>query len=288
MKILIIGANGQLGTDLSSHFATKHELIPLTEDHIEIADAESVKNAMSAHRPNVVINTAAFHNVPLCEENPVRAFEVNGLGALHLAKLSGELGFKLVHISTDYVFDGEKNAPYTETDRPHPLNVYANTKLAGEYFISAEAEDYIIARVSGIYGKTRCMAKGGNFINTMLRLYREGKSIRVVTDEILTPTSTVEISRQLELMIETKTHGLFHVTQEGACSWHEFAQAIFDILQLDVNVAETTTSEFVSPVKRPFYSVLENAALKKLGINIMKDWREALEEFLTQTPIEEL
>lgn len=288
MKVMIIGADGQLGTDLNQHFQKNHDVIPLTQEDIEISDFDSVQTVLRKHNPDVVINTAAFHKVELCEEEPNLSWEVNALGPKYHAKTCQDISAKCVHISTDYVFDGLKQSPYTEEDLPRPLNVYANTKLAGEYFVSQETDNYIVARVSGIYGRARCMAKGGNFINTMLRLYREGKHLRVVEDEILTPTSTVEIARQLDKMIEKDATGLFHVTQEGQCSWHAFASAIFEILGIDIDIEPVTVDTFPSTIKRPHYSVLENKHLKELNINIMQDWKSALKEFLTQTPLEDL
>jgi dTDP-4-dehydrorhamnose reductase len=243
---------------------------------------------VTMHRPDVIINTAAYHNVPECELHPVRAFEVNALGARNLALATESKGIRLVHISTDYVFDGSKGSPYTESDCPNPLNVYANTKLSGEYFIRSICKNYMILRVSGIYGKTRCIGKGSNFINTMLRFFRDGQSIRVVTDEVLTPTSTVEIGRQLEAMLQENCQGVFHVTAEGACSWHEFAQSIFKILEWPVQIQEARVADFPPTVKRPHYSVLENTRLKEAGINRMKDWKTALTEFLKTTEVKNL
>ncbi len=288
MRLMIVGADGQLGADIVRQFQDKFNLIPLTYQDGDIADMDVVRSLFEKHHPDVIINTAAFHNVPKCEEEPIRAFEVNALGARNLAIATNETETKLVHISTDYVFDGKKKSPYTEDDLANPLNVYANSKLAGEYFVSVICDHYIIARVSGIYGKTRCIGKGSNFINTMLRLYREGKPIRVVTDEILTPTSTVEISRQINAMLDHDSNGLFHVTCEGACSWHEFAQAIFDILDYPVNVATAKVADFPTTVKRPHYSVLENARLKEADINSIADWKTALTEFLSTTEVDSL
>ncbi len=288
MKVVVIGANGQLGTDCAAQLKNKYDVIPLIQEDIEISDAESVNNVLKQHQPSVVINTAAYHKVDECEKNPVKSFEINALGSKYLAAACREYNAKLIHISTDYVFDGKTNTPYVEDDLPDPLNVYANTKLAGEYFVQQETDNYIIARVSGIYGKTRCMAKGGNFINTMLRLYREGKNIKVVADEVLTPTWTVEISRQIEVMIEKNLTGLFHVTQEGNCSWHAFSAAIFEILNIQINIEKTTVTSFPAPIKRPHYSVLENKALKEADCNIMQHWKDALTEFLKQTNIEDL
>ena len=251
MKIMIVGADGQLGSDLQLELQPYYSVIPLVYEDGDITESDVVRQLLETHDPHVVINTAAFHNVPLCEDEPGKAFAVNGLGARNLAAGCRMQGSKLIHISTDYVFDGKKKSPYAETDIPRPLNVYAITKLAGEHFVAAETQNHMIVRVSGIYGKQRCMAKGRNFINAMLQQYRAGKTIRVVTDEILTPTSTVEIARQIREMIREHLTGLFHVSAEGACSWHAFAQAIFDILNLDVSVQEARVADFPPGVMRP-------------------------------------
>ncbi len=285
---MIIGANGQLGTDLVDHFQTQYDLVCLTEGDIDVSDIQSVTRALDTHQPSIVINTAAFHKVDECEKKPVRSFEVNSLGVRYLAQCSQKIGAKLVHISTDYVFDGKKESPYFEYDHPHPLNVYGLTKLAGEYLLSNEMENYLILRVSGIYGKHKCIGKGGNFINAMMKQVRSGNEIRVVSDEILTPTSTVEICRQTDEMLKNNLKGLYHVTNEGHCSWYEFAKELFCILNLQVNIQPVPVSFFHTPFLRPTYSVLENHELKILKLNIMKNWDIALKEFLSSVDVEEL
>ncbi len=287
-RMMIIGADGQLGSDLVNHFASRYDLICLTEKEIEVSDIHSVDKALTTNKPKIVINTAAFHKVDECEKQPIRSYEVNSLGVKYIAQSSQKIGAKVVHISTDYVFDGKKQSPYTEDDSPHPLNVYGVTKLAGEYFLANETDDYLILRVSGIYGKHKCIGKGGNFINVMLKQYRSGNEIRVVSDEILTPTSTVEICRQLEVMVKNDLKGLFHVTNEGQCSWYEFAQKIFHILKFEVEIKPVPVSFFPMTIKRPAYSVLENHRLKENHLNMMNDWRIALEEFLTEVKVEDL
>ncbi|MBN2030696.1 dTDP-4-dehydrorhamnose reductase [bacterium] len=288
IRMMIIGANGQLGTDLVDHFKTQYDLICLTENDIDVSDIQSVTRALDTHQPSIIINTAAFHKVDVCEKQPVRSFEVNSLGVKYLAQCSQKIHAKLVHISTDYVFDGKKQSPYIEDDHPHPLNIYGLTKLAGEYLLSNEMENYLILRVSGIYGRHRCIGKGGNFINSMMRQVRAGNEIRVVSDEILTPTSTVEICRQLDVMLKHHLKGLYHVTNEGHCSWYEFAQKIFDILGMHVVVKPVPVSFFPTSVRRPTYSVLENHKLKALKLNIMKNWDIALEAFVSSVDVEEL
>jgi len=222
MKIAVIGALGQLGMDICNILNLKGiNLLKYDIDDLDISVKDSVHRIISENKPEIVINTAAFHNVPKCEDEPIRAFEVNALGSKYLAELSNEFNYYLIHISTDYVFDGLKKQPYIELDRPVPLNVYANTKLSGEQFIESIAQRYLIMRTSGIYGKNPCRAKGGvNFVELMLKFAKEKDEIRVVDDEILTPTSTIEVSRQIAEVVKKQPIGLSHATAEGYCSWY--------------------------------------------------------------------
>ena len=283
MRIAIIGANGQLGSDVTSVLKENgYDVSELTHNEIEISNIDCVDVVLKDIKPDVVVNTAAFHNVPRCEEEPEKAFLVNGVGTMNLARISNDIDATLIHISTDYVFDGEKKSPYVEIDPPAPLNVYGNTKLSGEYFIRAIANKYYILRVSGLYGKNPCRAKGGyNFVELMLKKAKEQDEVRVVNDEFLTPTFTKEVARQISKMLKKMPgYGLYHATAEGSCSWYEFAQAIFEITDTEVNLKEAAPGEFASGVKRPKYSVLENYNLKKAGINIFKHWKESLEEYI--------
>ena len=283
MRIAIIGANGQLGSDVTSVLKENgYDVSELTHNEIEISNIDCVDVVLKDIKPDIVVNTAAFHNVPRCEEEPEKAFLVNGVGTMNLARISNDIDATLIHISTDYVFDGEKKSPYVEIDPPAPLNVYGNTKLSGEYFIRAIANKYYILRVSGLYGKNPCRAKGGyNFVELMLKKAKEQDEVRVVNDEFLTPTFTKEVARQISKMLKKMPgYGLYHATAEGSCSWYEFAQAIFEITDTEVNLKEAAPGEFASGVKRPKYSVLENYNLKKAGINIFKHWKESLEEYI--------
>ena len=283
MRIAIIGANGQLGSDVTSVLkGDGYDVSELTHNEIEISNIDCVDVVLKDIKPDVVVNTAAFHNVPRCEEEPEKAFLVNGVGTMNLARISNDIDATLIHISTDYVFDGEKKSPYVEIDPPAPLNVYGNTKLSGEYFIRAIANKYYILRVSGLYGENPCRAKGGyNFVELMLKKAKEQDEVRVVNDEFLTPTFTKEVARQISKMLKKMPgYGLYHATAEGSCSWYEFAQAIFEITDTEVNLKEAAPGEFASGVKRPKYSVLENYNLKKAGINIFKHWKESLEEYI--------
>jgi dTDP-4-dehydrorhamnose reductase len=281
MRTAVIGANGQLGTDLCEVLSKDHEVTALNHADIEITDIDSVLKSLSAARPDVVLNTAAYHIVPEAEKFPDKAFHINGTAVLNLSKICQELGIRLVHYSTDYVFDGEKRAPYTEEDRPNPLNVYATTKLTGEYFAQNYCDRAYVVRVSGIYGKVPCRAKGGNFITTMLKLAKEKPEVRVVNDEILTPTPTAWIAKNTAELIKTDAFGLYHMSCEGEVSWYEFARVIWDTMGLKTPLYAASVKDFPVVVKRPFYSVLENKNMNKLGINMMPGWKEALVEFLT-------
>ncbi|MEJ8816632.1 dTDP-4-dehydrorhamnose reductase [Lacibacter sp. H407] len=283
MKIAVIGSNGQLGSDLIQVLSKQdHEVIGLTHTEIEISNIDSVNNTLKSIKPDFIINTAAYHVVPEAEKFPHEAFRVNGSGVLNLAKICASENIKLVHYSTDYVFDGLKKTAYTEIDTPNPLNVYANTKLAGEHFARNYCDSAYVVRVSGIYGSVPCRAKGGNFITTMIKLAKEKPEVRVVSDEILTPTSTLEIAKNTAELIKTDAFGLYHMTCEGEVSWYEFARAIWDTLDLKTPLLPASVRDFPLVVKRPFYSVLENNNLNQLSINKMPTWKQALTSFLTK------
>lgn len=280
MKIAVIGANGQLGSDLVQELSGRHELLSWNHADIEITDIDSVQSAITAGKPDLIINTAAYHVVPQAEKDPSAAFSVNGTGALNLARISQDKGIRLLHYSTDYVFDGQKNAPYVEDDRPNPLNVYAATKLSGEHFALNYSDKSYVVRVSGIYGKVPCRAKGGNFVTTMLKLAKEKPEVRVVNDEVLTPTPTAEIAKATAALIETDAFGLYHMSSEGEVSWYEFARTIWDTLKLTTPLYPASVNDFPVAVKRPFYSVMENNRLKAAGIPDMAPWKESLIMFL--------
>jgi dTDP-4-dehydrorhamnose reductase len=283
MKIAVIGADGQLGTDVVKAFAANgDEVSPLTHADIELADKESVAKTLGELRPNVIVNTAAMHHVDKCEADPEKAFVVNGLGSRNLALTAKEIGATLMHVSTDYVFDGEKAAPYVESDAPRPLNAYGNSKLAGEYFVRSTVKEHFVLRTSAVYGKSPCRAKGGlNFIELMLKLARERGEVKVVDNEIVSPTSTRDIARQIVALSRSDAYGLYHGTAEGSCSWHAFAREIFDRTSTKVNLMVAGPNEFPIKVPRPKYSVLENAGLKKIGLNKYRTWQEGLQEYFS-------
>jgi dTDP-4-dehydrorhamnose reductase len=285
VKTIILGANGQLGCDLVKAFRARGaEVISLTHQDVDVADGPALDRQCETHQPQVVVNTAAFHNVETCESEPDRAFAVNALGPRHLAAASVKHHFKLIHVGTDYVFDGGQDHPYTEQDLPRPLNTYGNTKLSGEYFIRAGANDYAIVRVGGLYGAEPCRAKKGlNFVKTMLKLARERGEVKVTADEYVTPTYTVAAAAQIVRLAESGVGGLFHATPQGQCSWYEFAEAIFRLTQTPVKLSRASSADFPAKVPRPRYSVLDNKALRQAGLDIMPEWTDCLRAYLKET-----
>jgi dTDP-4-dehydrorhamnose reductase len=285
MKIAVIGASGQLGTDVAEEFSRNGGRVSsLSHDDIEISSLDSVRGLLGDVQPDLIVNTAAMHHVEKCEQEPARAYAVNAIGARNLAAAANELGAILVHVSTDYVFDGSKDQPYLETDAAAPLNVYGNTKLAGELFIRATTERYFILRTSALYGRSPCRAKGGrNFVELMLKLAGERDELRVVNDEVISPTSTLELAKQIVVLSRTDNFGLFHATAEGSCTWYQFAKKIFELSNTKANLAIATSNEFPSKVPRPKYSVLENCGLKTLDLNSFRSWEDGLRSYLAST-----
>ena len=282
MRVAVIGANGQLGSDICHVYKQAgHDIRELNHDKIDITEFDKCFEVLKAINPDLVISTAAMHNVEICEENPEKSFLVNGIGARNLALLSKEIQIPLVHFSTDYIFDGQKESPYFEDDLPIPLNVYGNTKLSGEIFLRNIADSFFIVRVSGLYGKAACRAKGGlNFVQLMLKLANEKDEIRVVDDEVLSPTYTISVAEQLERLTQTDKYGVYHMVSEGSCSWYEFAKKIFELAEIDIELNVAHPDEFPVKVPRPKYSVLRNRNLEAEGLNIMPHWVEGLRRYL--------
>jgi dTDP-4-dehydrorhamnose reductase len=282
VKVAVIGANGQLGTDVSREFGRNgDDVYNLSHSNIEICSLESVSEVLGDIKPQIIINTAAMHNVESCEKDPLRAYEVNALGPRNLANVACQIGAVLIHVSTDYVFDGSKKKPYLEGDPAIPLNAYGNSKLAGEAFIRATAAKYFIVRTSALYGRNPCRAKSGrNFVELMLKLAGERDEVRVVNDEVVSPTSTLELARQILVLSQTDNFGLYHATAEGSCTWYEFARKIFDFANVKINLVIAAPNECLLKVPRPKYSVLENNGLKVLGLNSFQAWEEGLRSYL--------
>jgi dTDP-4-dehydrorhamnose reductase len=281
MRIALLGANGQLGRDLRAALAS-HELWPLARADCDITDHARVRDVISALRPEVVLNAAAYHRVDDCEAFHELAYSVNVLAVLNLVRIANALGALLVHFSTDYVFDGKSVEPYTEASAPMPLSVYGNSKLAGEFLVRSMAERYILIRTCGLYGHAGSRGKGGNFVESMLAKGRAAVPVQVVMDQIVTPTYTADLAQQVAVLLDLGHSGLFHITNEGSCSWFEFARVIFELAGIEVDLKPITTELYKAPAVRPKYSVLENARLKELGLNRMRSWREALTAYIAE------
>lgn len=289
MKIAVTGANGQLGSDIVSYLQDAgHEVIALTKEQLDISDVQAIERVMEEVKPEALVNTAAYHHVEHCENNPDMAKQINIDAPAKMSALAKKSGFRFIHISTDYVFDGIKNAPYIESDEAKPLNVYGKTKREGEVKLLEHNPDSIVMRVSAIYGHNPCRAKGGlNFIKLMLKLANERGQVAVVDDEFVSPTNTMNIAEQLAKILSTDVTGIVHATSEGQCSWYEFAREIFDYSGTQVVLNKANPADFPMKVPRPKYSVLENGRLKASGINVMKPWRESLHQYLDELKSEQ-
>ncbi|MGA8153377.1 MAG: dTDP-4-dehydrorhamnose reductase [Terriglobales bacterium] len=282
MKMLLFGSNGQLGSDLLRVFRAAGDAVtPVTHAQVDVCSEERVAEIMAETQPDVVLNTAAFHKVEECEKKPGLAFQVNGTAAMNLALACRRTGAVLVHFSTDYVFDGEKNAAYEETDLPSPLNVYGASKVAGEHLIACNTDRYFVLRTCGLYGTAGSSGKGGNFVENMLKKALAGDAIRVVEDQVLTPTYTVDLAEATRQLISTERFGLYHLSSEGQCSWYDFARYIFECAAVDANLSPVKSSAFPSPVKRPANSVLSKAKLRGVGLSIPL-WKDALPRYLAE------
>ena len=250
MKVLITGSNGMLGHDLTDVLNDKHELILTTSKTLDITDKEHTVEFIKENKPDIVINSAAYTNVDGCEENQELAFSVNGEGVRNLAIGCREADCPLVHISTDYIFNGKNDTPWVEDDEIGPISVYGKSKLEGEEAIQEILDKFFIVRTAWLYG-----INGGNFPKTMLELAKTHDELTVVYDEVGTPTYTLDLAEAIGKLIETDYYGIYHITNSGSCSWCEFAKYIFEVAEVDVKVTPVTASEFARPAPRPSYSV---------------------------------
>ncbi|MCD6364178.1 MAG: dTDP-4-dehydrorhamnose reductase [Synergistetes bacterium] len=279
-KIAIIGSTGQLGSELLSELGER--AIPLSHEDIEITDHEGTQEVLLSLSPSVIINTAAYHKVDLCEENPLKTFEVNTIALKNLVEISNELNSLLVYISTDYVFDGAKSSPYSEEDIPNPLNVYGLSKYAGEILLRNHAHSYLIVRVASLFGKGGSKLKGGNFVRTILRKASSGEDLRVVNDIVMSPTYAKDASKAIVKLIGKGRVGIYHVVNSGYCTWYEFAKEIVRLGGYNVVIEAISSSELPMKAKRPSFSALSNEKLKRdIGFE-MPHWKDALSRYLEE------
>jgi len=279
MRVAVIGASGQLGGDIILVFSG--DALPLTHDDIEVTDINSL-SALKDLRPDVIINTAAYHKTDECESNPLKTFNVNSIGALNVARIANEIDAINIYISTDYVFDGRKNKPYNEDDVPNPVNIYGLSKYLGEIITRNYSRKYYIIRVASLFGIRGARGKGGNFVDKIIEKARRGERLRVVDDMIMSPTYTKDVAKMLRKFLELKPeYGVYHMVNEGYCSWYDFASSVFEIMGWDVDIEPIKTRDLNLIAKRPLFSALENKRLKILGLR-MRPWREALKEYLRE------
>lgn len=280
MKFAVLGAAGQLGRDLCPRLPG--EVVPLTRQQADLTRPDSLRATLDEVRPDVVVNCAAYNFVDKAETEPEAAFAVNAWGVRALATVCRDLDVTLVHISSDYVFglDQTRHTPYSEADAPGPVSVYGLSKLAGEYLVRALCPKHLIVRTCGLYGIWGSGGKGTNFVETMLRLAGQGKSLRVVADQVCTPSFTVDVAAAVASLLDRGCTGLCHITNAGSCSWYQFAQAIFQQARVGADVAPTTSKEYGAPASRPSYSVLATDRFHALGLPTLRPWQEALVAYL--------
>ncbi|MCM3749147.1 dTDP-4-dehydrorhamnose reductase [Paenibacillus pasadenensis] len=275
-RVIVTGAGGQLGTDLVSLLlAEGYEVHGLTRSELDFSSQDEVDEVIGRISPDVIIHSGAYTKVDQAEAEVGLAFKINGDGAGFIAQAAEKAGAKLVYVSTDYVFDGTAVAPIAETAATSPVNVYGASKLEGERQTLAFSSKAFVVRTSWVYG-----LHGSNFVRTMLQLARQGKPLSVVGDQFGCPTFTRDLAGCIVALIRSDRYGVYHVSNSGSCSWHEFAAAIFEEAGLSVQLQAVTSDQFVRPAIRPGYSVFAHEALAQGGFPVMRHWREALQQFL--------
>lgn len=289
MRIAITGADGQLGTDLGALLRLRGiETAELKQPQFELLDRAGMSSQLARLKPAAILNTAAYVAVEEAEDDPESAFKVNAVGTRNISIIARELGCWLVHFSTDYVFDGRKASPYHEEDLPRPLNVYGNSKLAGEYFVRALAQKYLIVRSAGLYGAAGPRGKAGNFVDTVIARAKAGEPVGAVVDQVTAPTYTRDLAEATVLLLERVSaggealSGAYHITNSGSCSWHEFASTAIKLAGLTARVAPVTSAQYGAKASRPARVILANQRLQELGIRQPRPWSEALPAYLRE------
>lgn len=275
-KLLITGCNGQLGRALNELYKGRNDIECINTDvaELDITNNEAVIKFVKENAPYAIINCAAHTAVDRCEDEEDLAYKINALGPRNLSIAAAEVGCKMVHISTDYVFAGDAKKPYTEFDAPAPVSAYGRTKLAGENFVKEFADKHFIIRTAWLYGD------GKNFVKTMLKLAEDRDEVGVVCDQVGSPTSAMELARAIDALVFTEEYGTYHGTCEGICSWADFAEEIFKLAGKNTKVNHLTTDQYPTKAKRPAYSVLDNYMLRLTGRYTFADWHDALKEYM--------
>lgn len=277
MKIMITGAAGQLGKELLHMLQAteEHQLVAFTRSELDITNREQVYRICEEVKPDIIINCAAFTNVDLCETEVEQAYLINGLGPYYLGMAANKQRAKLIHISTDYVFSGDQQSPYTEEDTPNPQTIYGKSKHLGEELLLKGCENLLIIRTSWLYGH-----KGHNFVRTMINLSKNRSSINVVNDQTGSPSYTYDVSCAILMLMRHRT-GIYHVVNKGTCSWYDFAKEIMKQTNSSTEVKAISSEEYVFKTPRPSYSVLDTRKLELEGI-CLRDWKFALSAFLAK------
>jgi len=275
MKVAVTGVNGMLGHAIQKVFADM-QLIPFSHASLDITELDHAVKTIRDIRPDVLINAAAFTDVDACETDPEKAFLVNGIGARNMAIACEEIRCPIIHISSDYVFDGTKESAYDEWDRTNPISRYGLSKLMAEQFVSSLTNRFYIVRTSWLYG-----SHGKNFVDTIIRLLAEKDSLQVVNDQFGSPTFTEDLAASIRQLIG-KGYGIYHATNSGVCTWHEFAVKIAALISIDKPIIPVSSEEFKRPAKRPTQSGLNNTMLRLEGISALRHWSEALKQYIEQ------
>ncbi len=274
MKILIAGSHGQLGNILEKKLKESHQVYGFSSTEMDITNKDRVFSVVKEILPHLVINCASYNKVDDAEKYKEIARAVNVTGTINLADITQHIGAKMFHVSTDYVFDGTKNSPYKEIDHPSPINYYGYTKYLSEKAVQELCNQYILLRTSWLYSR-----QDRNFVSTMIKLAKERDNVKVVDDQIGSPTNADELSDTIKRLIDNDCYGVFHCSGNGACSWYEFASRIVQLANIPCNVEKISSKEYKQQAKRPKYSVLDNYNLRHTIGDEMKDWEESLEEF---------
>jgi dTDP-4-dehydrorhamnose reductase len=274
-RILVTGSQGMLARALIPCLTSEYEVVGVDIDEADVSQFEKIKKVVLEAEPKVVIHLAAFTAVDECETQPEKAFLVNAIGTQNVALVCGKLDIPIVYLSTDYVFDGQKSEPYIEFDPPHPLNIYGQSKLAGENYVTQLLSKYYIIRTSWLYGEG-----GKNFVDTIINYAQQGKELRVVSDQVGTPTYTYDLALEIVKLIKSERFGVYHVSNNGTVSWYEFACEILRLAQIPREVTPISSEELTRAAKRPPYSVLRNYCLELLGQDTIRNWREALKTYI--------
>ncbi len=280
-KAILFGGAGQLGFEIQREFSARgFTVFSYDRSGVDITDAAAVERVISSTGAELVVNTAAYNMVDVAENEPQAAYQVNALAVRNMAVACRQAGAKLVHFSTDYVFDGTKGSPYSEDDRPHPLGAYAVSKLCGELYARAYLDDLLILRTSGVFGPAGMRTARGNFVELMLRLAASGQPIRVVEDMVASPTYAPALAHATAELVERKARGTFHAGGGTAISWFDYAKLIFTSAGLDPELKATREREYRTPARRPVYSALSNARLESMGIEPMPPVEKAVRSYL--------